>query len=317
MNSLIIPVYRNAESIDRLLAAAAEMHDALDGKFEVVFVVDGSPDQSWAMLRERLPVQVFRSQLIALSRNFGSFAAIRVGLQHARGEYLSVMAADLQEPPALALDFFRILAKGDADVVVGTRRSRDDPWLTRMFSAAFWGLYRKLVMPEIPAGGVDVFGCTRSFAEQLLAMSESRSSLVGQIFWLGFRRQVVAYDRQPRLEGKSAWGLRRKLAYLFDSLFAFSDLPIRFLVGIGAASLFIALVIACVAVAGRLSGYIDVPGYAATLVAILGFGGFNALGLGIVGSYAWRAYENTKQRPLAVPMQVLDISPMQDNGGTV
>ncbi len=317
MNSLIIPVYRNAESIDRLLAAAAEMHVALNGEFEAVFVVDGSPDLSWAMLRERLPAQAFRSQLIALSRNFGSFAAIRVGLQHARGEYLAVMAADLQEPPSLALEFFHTLAAGEVDVVVGTRRSRDDPWLTRMFSAGFWGMYRKFVMPEIPSGGVDVFGCNRVFAAQLLAMHESRTSLVGQIFWLGYRRQVVDYDRQPRLEGESAWGVRRKLAYLFDSLFAFSDLPIRFLVGVGAASLMVALIIAGVAVVARLSGYIEVPGYAATLIAILGFGGFNALGLGIVGSYAWRAYENTKQRPLAIPMQVLDISPMEDHGGIV
>jgi len=305
MNSLVIPVYRNAESLPRLLGVLTDLHDSLGGDLEVVFVVDGSPDASAAILHERLPAQPFASRLVVLARNFGAFAAIRVGLEHATGERFAVMAADLQEPPELMLEFFRVLADDQADVVVGTRRSRGDPWPSRLFSSAFWALYRRFVFRDIPPGGVDVFGCNAAFRTQLLALTESRSSLVGQLFWLGFRRTVVGYDRLVRQEGRSAWGFRRKLDYLLDSVYAFSDLPVRLLLGIGMAAMVAGLVIAVVAVVARLVGYIDVPGYTPILVAILLFGGFNALGLGIVGTYAWRAYENTKGRPLAVVMSAL------------
>lgn len=302
MNSLVIPVYRNAESLPRLLGALAGLHRDLAGDLEVVFVVDGSPDASAAILRDQLPAQPYASRLVLLTRNFGSFAAIRVGLEQATGERFAVMAADLQEPPELMVEFFRVLADDRADVVVGTRRSRGDPWLSRLFSSAFWALYRRFVFRDIPPGGVDVFGCNGAFRTQLLALTESRSSLVGQLFWLGFRRTVVEYDRRVREEGRSAWGFRRKLDYLLDSLYAFSDLPVRVLLGVGAAALLAGVVIAAIAVVARLVGYIDVPGYTPILVSVLMFGGFNALGLGIVGTYAWRAYENTKGRPLAIVM---------------
>lgn len=302
MNSLIIPVYRNEESIPRLIAAIAGIAEATAAPFEAVFVVDGSPDRSFPVLQEALAAAPFDSQLVLLSRNFGSFAAIRAGLEVARGDCYAVMAADLQEPPELIVDFFRVLRADKADVVVGTRRQRDDPWLSRQFSALFWTMFRRLVMPQVPPGGVDVFGCNRAFRDELLKLNEARSSLIGQLYWLGFRRATLEYDRQRRQEGKSAWSIRRKLDYLFDSLYAFSDLPIRILLALGTLCLMAAAALALAAVAFRLSGMIAVPGYTATLIVVLAFGGLNALGLGIVGVYAWRAYENTKARALAIVM---------------
>jgi len=115
MFSLIIPVYRNEESLPSLIAAIADINQALDGKLEAVFVVDGSPDRSYALLRNALPNASFASQLLVLSRNFGAFAAIRCGLQAAGGRYFAVMAADLQEPPELAVEFFQRLERDEAD----------------------------------------------------------------------------------------------------------------------------------------------------------------------------------------------------------
>lgn len=298
--SLVIPVYRNQESIPRLLAAIETIRDGIGCAFEAVFVVDGSPDASSLELASRLPDCGFESRLVELSRNFGSFAAIRAGLDVAEGDHYAVMAADLQEPPELIIQFHQELSRGAADIVVGTRSGRNDPLLGRWLSGLFWRLYRRLVMPDIPPGGVDVFGCTRAVRDQLLAMKEARSSLVAQLYWLGYRRTSIPYVRLPREEGKSAWGFRRKLDYLFDSLFAFSDLPIRLLTALGVLCLLAAVALAVTALVARSLGVIDVPGYTATLVVILGFGGLNSLGLGIVGIYAWRAYENTKQRPLSI-----------------
>lgn len=306
MLSVVIPVYRNEESLPELLAALRELAARARAEhgtsLQAVFVVDGSPDASHRILAARLPTAGFPSRLLLHSRNFGSFAAIRTGLASAQGDYLGVMAADLQEPPELMLAFLAKLAQEGYDVVVGCRSARADPLLGRLASSAFWTLYRRLVNPQVPAGGVDVFGCTGRFRDELLRLGEANSSLIGLIFWLGFRRAEVAYVRRPRKLGKSAWSLSRRIDYLLDSVFSFTDLPIRMLAVAGILGMAAALGFALIVALAKVLGDIPVPGYAATVLTVLFFGGLNAFGLGIVGSYTWRSFENTKARPLALVM---------------
>lgn len=298
--SIVIPVYKNETSIPRLVQVLVAMNHELGGQLEVVFVVDGSPDQSYALLRDALGTLDFSAQLLVHSRNFGSFPAIRTGLVAARGDYFGVMAADLQEPPELLVAFFTSLAADECDVVIGTRDGRNDPLLSRAASGFFWALYRRLVVHDMPEGGVDVFGCNRAFRDQLLKLEESRSSLIALIFWLGFRRKFVGYERQIRQEGKSAWTFSKKMDYMMDSIFAFTDYPIRLLIRMGMIGSVLSMALGVMVLAARLSGAIDVPGYAATMIAVLILGALNLLGLGLVGAYAWRGYENSKQRPLAI-----------------
>ena len=297
MISLVIPVYRNAENISALLPAVDRLHAALGGSLEAVLVVDGSPDDSFLRLADALPKARYPSQLVLLSRNFGSFAAIRAGLAAGNGEFFAVMAADLQEPPELVQEFVQRLASGQCDVVVGERTARSDPFLTRTLSGVFWGLYRHFIQPEIPAGGVDVFGCTRVVRDHILNMTETNSSLVGLLFWVGFRRQTVPYVRLQRLAGKSAWTLRKKVVYLMDSVFSFTDLPIRILLRIGTAGLLLSAALTVTVLAAKALGTIPVPGYAATVLTVTFFGALNCFGLGIIGGYVWRTFENTKSRP--------------------
>lgn len=298
--SLVVPIYGNEGSIDELLGAIQGIAAEVEGNFEAVFVVDGSPDRSYAMLFERLPGAGFPSQLISLSRNFGAFPAIRVGLEKAKGRVIAVMAADLQEPPALVVKFFSRLREDAADVAFGVRESRDDPFLSKIASHAFWAIYRRFVMPDIPEGGVDIFAVTDRFRDRLIGLQESNTSLLAQLFWLGGRRAFVPYERRPRRHGRSGWTLRKKLRYLSDSVFAFTDLPVRILILLGMVAMGMAVLLAVITVAAKLSGVVEVPGYAGTMLTILFFGAFNSLGLGVVGTYAWRAFENTKARPLAV-----------------
>ena len=295
--SLVIPVYRNRESLPELLEQLRELQSSLPHPLETLFVVDGSPDDSYAWLRSALPEAGLDARLILLARNFGSFAAITAGLAEATGQYFAVLAADLQDPPDIAREFFAALESGDVDVVVGTRQARLDPWLSRVAASWFWGLYRRVIEPQIPPGGVDLFGCNRAFRDQLIRLREANTSLVALLFWLGFRRRTIGYVRRARPYGSSAWTLRRKLKYLSDSIFAFSDLPVRLLFYAGIAGFFISAVLGAVVLFGRLTGAIELPGYSATVLVILFFGALNAFGLGVVGAYAWRAYENTKQRP--------------------
>ena len=162
MISIVIPVYRNAESIPDLIvalnsAAAIALRDC-GQRVEVVFVVDGSPDNSHLLLTQALPNASFSSKLLLHSRNFGSFPAIRTGLTAASGDYFAVLAADLQEPPELVLQFFEKLSNDGCDVVIGCREKRDDPYFSRLASNMFWKFYKTFVISDIPDKGVDVFG---------------------------------------------------------------------------------------------------------------------------------------------------------------
>jgi glycosyltransferase involved in cell wall biosynthesis len=297
--SLVIPVYRNEENISDLIAALHNLPFCA-GELEVIFVVDGSPDRSSAMLAERLPKASFAWQLIELSRNFGSFAAIRQGLALARGQFFAVMAADLQEPPELAVRFFNELKSDRCDLVVGVRSIRSDPFFTRMTSALYWRLYRTFVMPDVPTNGVDVFACNSRFRAALLNLEERSSFLIGQLFWLGFRRQEMTYERRPRTAGKSAWTLRRRFAYMLDNLFAFSDLPITLLLWLGAIGMSISVVASIVILSAWSLGWVDVRGYVPIMLALMFFGFLQVLGQGILGCYTWRVSENTKKRPLSI-----------------
>jgi len=300
--SLIIPVYRNEETLDALLAALRGIAAELDGRLEVVFVVDGSPDRSYPILRDRLPAAGFPSQLICLSRNFGSFAAIRMGLEAGRGPYYAVLAADLQEPPELVVSFFRTLESEPFDITIGTRETRGDPWAQTLPANLFWKLYRRFVQPEVPLGGVDVFGCNLAVRDALLRLRESNSTLIGLLFWLGFRRKSIPYARRPRIAGRSAWTFRRKLRYLLDSCFSLTDLPVTLIMAIGLIGSASSILISAVVFVAWLAGVIQVPGYTPVILVMLNSFMATMLALGIMGSYVWRTFENTKGRPLYVPM---------------
>lgn len=297
MYSLIIPVYCNEANLDRLLQALVSLGRRIGEEFEVVFVVDGSPDRSLQILNERLPVLKIQSRLIVLSRNFGSFSAIAAGMHHARGDWLAVMAADLQEPPELIERFFEILRNDHADIVFGVRSRRSDPWLNSVFSNLFWSLYRRFVIRNMPSGGVDVFACTREIRDRLIQFKEIDTNLIALLFWLGFRRQYVIYERQPRLEGKSAWTIRKKIRYCFDSVFNFTDLPIHVLLYTGATAFVLACLASVIVLIARIQGKIPVPGYTPVILAIMFFGSLTSLGFGIIGQYLWLALQNSRRRP--------------------
>jgi glycosyltransferase involved in cell wall biosynthesis len=296
MNSLVIPVYRNEGNLDRLLAELVKLAGRLP-ELEVVFVVDGSPDRCLEILRQRLPALPLRTQLLSLSRNFGSFAAIAAGLERARGANMAVMAADLQEPPELILQFFEALDSGRADIVFGVRGGRSDPWLSEIASNIFWFLYRKLVIQDLPRGGVDVFGCTREVRDHLLQLQGVDSNLIALLFWLGYRREYIVYERQRRLEGKSAWTFGRKLRYCLNSIFNFTDLPIQLLLYAGAVALLLAVSASILVIVAKLRGDIPVPGYTPIVLATLFFGALTSLGFGIVGQYLWLALQIGRRRP--------------------
>jgi glycosyltransferase involved in cell wall biosynthesis len=312
MLSIIIPVYRNEQNVQRLVQELDRVTGLCATPVEVVLVVDGSPDRSHEVLRQLLPQARFSSVLVSLSRNFGAFNAVRCGLEAASGDYLTVLAADLQEPADLALTFLDVLRQGKADIVFGTPSTRDDPWFDELTSRLFWSAYRRLVLPELPRGGVHTFGCTREVRNRLIELREPTTNLVALLFWLGFRRAFVAYDRQSRREGRSAWTLGKKFRYCFDSIFSFTDLPVRLLLIVGVAGTVSAVVFTVLLLGASIAGQITVPGYAPTMLAVMFFGSITSLGLGILGQYVWLILQTTRGRPAYLVDRVETFPPLAE-----
>lgn len=299
----MVPVYGNEATLPELVARLGSLAERLPGRLEAVFVVDGSPDGSLGLLERMLPESPLASQVVAHSRNFGSFPAIRTGLGVARGDLIGVMAADLQEPPELMEDFYATLSGGEFDVCVGRREGREDPRTSLLLSRVFWGLYRRLINKDIPRGGVDVFACTREVSARILEMREAHTSLVGLLFWVGYRRAETPYRRAPRPEGKSGWTLRKRSRYLLDSVFSFTDLPIHVLALVGLIGTVVTTGVSVVVFVAWLAGMIEQPGYTPLMLVILFSTFLLTSGLAVVGSYVWRTYENSKGRPWAIAMR--------------
>jgi glycosyltransferase involved in cell wall biosynthesis len=231
------------------------------------------------------------------------------GLRAADGDYVAVLSADLQEPPELMLEFHRLLRGGEADVVLGQRTGRADPWLSRVLSNSFWELYRRFVVRDMPPGGVDIFGCTRAVRDHLLQLQEVHTNLAALVLWLGFRRRFVPYQRRERLEGRSAWTLARKLRYAIDSVFSFTDLPVRALLLLGLAGMTFAVLAGVTVFVMWSLSRIPVLGYTPLMLVITFFGGLTALGLGIIGQYVWLSLQNARRRPNFIVKSTRRFSP--------
>lgn len=302
--SLVIPVYKNAENIDDLITAVESLNKVTGG-LEVVFVIDGSPDDSGLLLMQMRERFSFAYQIIFHSRNFGSFTAIRTGLSHARGKTIAVMAADLQEPPELVIKLFKVLESNKADVVFGKREHRDDGAWNDVASNLFWWAYRKLVMKDMPKGGVDIFACTQKVAQAVLSICEPNSSLIAQLFWVGYRREFVGYTRKARQKGSSGWSFMRRLWYMVDSIVSFTDFPIMMVLWLGILGCVTSFTFGGVVLVARVLGMIDVAGYTG-IVVLVSFSVSLLLAVqGVLGLYLWRTFENTKSRPLGLVSHIV------------
>jgi glycosyltransferase involved in cell wall biosynthesis len=295
--SIVVPVYKNEGSIEHLLNRISEISGAVTGSVEAVFVVDGSPDKSLEVLRSSLPRDGFDAKVLLLSRNFGAFSAIRAGLREARGEATVVMAADLQEPTSLILDMLGIVQRDEADVAVGVRQSRKDGVVSRTLSAVFWKVFNRVSSLELPRGGVDIFALSRSACETLNSFEESSTSLIGLIYWMGFRRQEVPYHRVERQVGKSSWSLQKRINYAKDSITAFSEFPLSVFLWSGVIGAVVSLVFALIGAFQYMFTSDHQSQREITAIGLLFVASYLMAGLGIIGTYLWRLAENVRNRP--------------------
>jgi len=304
--SVILPVYYNAGSLEALLTEFenALASDLAIGEYEMLFVDDGSPDASLEILK-RLAADHPCVRIVKLTRNFGQVPAILAGLSHARGEYAATCSADGQDPASLILGMFRKAAAERCHVVIGTRETRDEPFATRAIGLVFSLVMRWLALRNYPVGGFDCLLLSRRCYTDISRQPEKSPFLHGLVLWMGYPVATVPYHRRARFEGKSRWGISRKLAYLWNGLIGYSFAPIQAMSMLGIVSATAGLIYAGVVLIARVFFHATPIGWAPLMVVILVTSGVQMMMLSIIGQYLKRTYDEVRPRPLFLVDEVL------------
>ncbi len=296
--SIIIPVYYNEDTLqdcynDLYDKVLSELDD-----YELIMVDDGSKDSSWEIMN-RIAEKNANVQLVRLSRNFGSHAACLAGFSVAKGDCVTIKAADLQEPSEIILQMFESWKNGNK-VVLAVRSDRKESFAQKMFANMYYWLIRKYACPSMPKTGFDCYLIDRKVVEVLKMLDETNSAITLQILWAGFKTDVVYYVRQARIAGKSRWTLAKKVKLVIDSMVSFSFMPIRFITGIGVVFAFGSFIWGVVLGILKLIGSIDVDGWTTLMIVVLFSSGLMLLTLGILGEYIWRSLDAARNRPVFI-----------------
>lgn len=309
--SLVVPCYNEAASLASFWARASDALAALGIAAEAVFVDDGSRDATLAVLAA-LAARDPRVRVVALSRNFGKEIALAAGLDHARGDAVVPIDADLQHPPELVRDLVAKWREGN-DVVIALRRDRaTDSAPRRLASDLFHRLFARVSVVPVPRGAGDFRLMSRAVVDALRAMPERTRYMKGMYAWVGFRTATVDYDVEERAAGDSRFGLLKLWRLALDGIISFSALPLRLSSFLGALFALVALAYGAWLVVRTMVHGIDVPGYASLMAVVLFLGGVQLLSLGVIGEYLGRVYDEVKARPLYVVRSRLGFPP----GGT-
>lgn len=297
--SVIVPCLNEQEvicSTHQRLTAALEQA-ALD--FEIIYVDDGSTDATPELLRE-LQTQDSRVRMVRFSRNFGHQIAITAGLEHASGDAVAIIDADLQDPPEVILEFLQKWMDG-YDVVYGVRSERDGETAFKLWTAkAFYRLIGKLSETPIPLDTGDFRLMDRRVVEALLSMPERDRFVRGMVSWLGFSQVALPYHRAARAAGTTKFSLFKMLRFATDGIVSFSISPLRLATWMGFAASGFAILVMLYTLYERVFGTGVVRGWTSTMMAILFIGGVQLICLGIIGEYVGRIYGEAKRRPLYV-----------------
>lgn len=291
------------EAFERLLA----MEDSLpqDVMVEYVFVDDGSDDATHSVILEVCSLLPDRTVAIKLTRNVGVYNALLAAFTFTRGDCITVLPPDLQEPVELIPSMYGYWRSG-VPVVASVRTDRNDGLLSRTASWIFHGLMRTLVSRSLPRGGYGTGLLDRRVVEDLKRMGEKNSNTLLLVAWLGYPHTIVPYVRAKRDKGRSGWSFAKKLKLFVDSTVAFSYLPVRLITAVGLLLGIAALVHAGVVLYSVHTGEAEVRGWPTLMLVVLLTSSFQTIALGMLGEYLWRTLDSVRNRPPYVIEQVLD-----------
>ncbi len=303
--SIVVPCYNEQEvlplfyrEITNVMARIKDKHS--DTEFELLFINDGSKDETLKCLRE-LAVNDSRVRYISFSRNFGKEAGMYAGLQNSKGDYVVVMDADLQHPPAFIPQMYEYVLSGEYDCATTRRVSREgESKIRSWFSRKFYKIMNKISQTEIVDGAQDFRFMTRQMVDAILSMKEYNRFSKGIFSWVGFRTKYMPYENVERAAGNTTWSFKSLFKYSLEGIFAFSTAPLSISSFLGILSFIIAFIMILVLVIKWLAFGDPVQGYTTTICVILMMGGLQLFCIGILGQYLSKTYLESKNRPIYI-----------------
>ena len=300
--SVVIPVYNEAENIPVLYDRIRGVLERASIDFEIVFVDDGSCDESVHKVEE-IGASDKRIVVIELARNFGHQVAITAGLDFARGRAIAVMDADLQDPPEVLPEFVAKWREGN-EVVYAVRAARKEGWLKRASYSIFYRLLRHVANIDIPLDAGDFCVMDRRVVDLLKSMPERNRFVRGIRSWVGFRQTGIPFERDARHAGKSKYSVFGLMVLALDGLVSFSYVPLRIITFIGFVVSLMSISLAVFYTMVKLQFGLNPPGFATIVVAICFFSGVQLITLGVIGEYVGRIFEEAKKRPMYILRRV-------------
>jgi polyisoprenyl-phosphate glycosyltransferase len=297
--SIIVPAFNEGENIDVLLPELIETLNRIDPNFEILLIDDGSKDDTLARIRRHSEADP-RLHALAFSRNFGKEVALAAGIDHALGQAVVIIDADLQHPPELIARFVEKWREG-YDQVYGKRMDRAiDGWTRRWLTEVFYKAFARFGEIPLPEGAGDFRLMDRKVVDNLKQLGEHARFTKGLYAWVGFKTIGVPFEMRERYHGTSKWGYRKLTRFAFDGLSSFSTMPLRLATYIGLFVSMLAFGFGAVILAQTLLFGNDVPGFASLILSVLFFSGLQLIFLGMLGEYIGRIFSEVKRRPLYI-----------------
>ncbi len=309
--SVVVPVFNEEEVLPETYRRLTVIMEGMGKSYELLFVNDGSVDRSRIILEE-LAQKDRRVRVIHFSRNFGHQAAITAGMDHARGEAVVVIDADLQDPPEVIPEMVAKWQEG-YEVVYGKRVKREGETFFKRFTASlFYRFLQRMTSIDIPLDTGDFRLLDRKVVEVMRLLREKNRFMRGLVSWVGFRQIALPYVREKRFAGETKYPLRKMLKLAWDGITSFSDKPLKIAAYIGFLLSFFSFVYLLVILISKLLGKSTVPGWASIAVMNLFFNGVILVILGVMGEYIGRIYDEAKNRPLYIVEKITGTSPSDD-----
>lgn len=295
--SIIIPCYNEESAIPIIYSELTKVLSALSYDYELLFIDDGSSDNTLSVLKS-LSEKDSHVYYLSFSRNFGKEAAMYAGFCNAGGDYVAVMDADMQDPPALLGEMLHILETEPCDSVAARRVSRDgEPPVRSWFARRFYQLINRITDVAIVDGARDFRLMKRDMADAIVSMSESNRFSKGIFGWVGFRTRWLPYRNVERAAGKTKWSFWGLLQYAIDGIINFSEVPLKIASWFGIAMTVISFLFMVFIIVRKLLFGDPVAGWASTICIIIFIGGIQMFCLGIMGQYIAKIYGESKHRP--------------------
>lgn len=304
--SIVVPVYQNEDNIPDTVRRLLALEEQLPGwDIELVFVDDGSTDNSCKLLEQYVAQHAGKIKLVKLTRNFGQTPAVQAGLHHAAGDCVGIISADLQEPCEMFVDMLQAWEQG-ARFVIGKRQAREESWWHRKVSGIYWRLIRRYAFADFPDMGYDFCLLDKQVVENINRINEKNSSIFVLIYWFGYRPVQLPIIRKLRERGRSQWRLLKKIRFTIDTLIGFTYLPSRLITLISVSASAMALLYLLFLLFLWHSTGSAPPGWMTVVALLLLLGSLILFALGIVSEYLLRILDECRKRPHYVIEKVLD-----------